>query len=122
MRTRVTFLRRDAGGRNNPPQSLRYSTVARFRTGDQWSVVLDFDRVPTWEPCDCEVRLLIPDGPDWLLLSPFELLEGSRRVATVVPLPIAKTDTPVMRSEPSSLQHALWVDRQLPIQEWHAPT
>jgi hypothetical protein len=90
MKSRICWLTKEAGGREEPPTGPRYSTVARFaERRDQWpheawSLVIEFIEAPDDSLCTVAmVGLLNPDGPTELLHhgSAFELFEGYRLVA-----------------------------------------
>jgi len=90
VKAKVCWLRKDQGGREDPPPGPKYSTVARFEDekdkypGEAWSLVLEFSDPIDEARCHiAEVRLLNPAGPTRLLHpgSVFELYEGSRLIA-----------------------------------------
>jgi hypothetical protein len=90
VKSRICWIRKEAGGRESPPAGTQYSTVARFEEAkhewprEAWSVVLEFTGPPDeslWIIAD--VSLLSPEAPTRLLRpgSIFELFEGHRMVA-----------------------------------------
>ena len=90
MKSRICWVKKEAGGRESPPPGPRYSTVARFEDEknkwphEAWSLVLEFSGPPDESLCViADVSLLNPDGPNRLLHpgSVFELFEGRRLVA-----------------------------------------
>ena len=91
VKSRICWVRKEAGGRESPPPGPRYSTAARFEEEkdrwpeEAWSVVLEFSDSPDESLCViADVSLLNPDGPARLLHpgSIFELYEGYQLVAT----------------------------------------
>jgi hypothetical protein len=90
MKSRICWVKKEAGGRESPPPGPRYSTVARFEEekdkwpDEAWSLVLEFSGPLDETLCViADVSLLNPDGPTRLLHSGsvFELYEGRRLVA-----------------------------------------
>lgn len=75
------------------PQTLSYSTVAKFGEDldswqeDAWSIVLDFEESPETQgnPSVGTARFLVPSAPHERLVSAriFELFEGAEKVADV---------------------------------------
>jgi hypothetical protein len=89
IRASIHWLSEAEGGRKYLPTSLRYSSVARFPQqrdwpANAWSVVTEFSEPPSQNAL-AHVRFLVEDAPqDWLTPgATFELLEGSKVVATV---------------------------------------
>src|SRR5262245_6647454 len=91
VKARICWLTPDAGGRTIPPSGPLYSTVAKFDCAkgdwkeDAWSLVVELCEPADPSRCTvAEVRFLSPQGPAELLRPgiQFELLEGSRTVAT----------------------------------------
>ena len=91
VKSRICWVRKEAGGRESPPPGPRYSTAARFEEErdrwpeEAWSVVLEFTGSPDESLCViADVSLLNPDGPARLLHpgSTFDLYEGYQLVAT----------------------------------------
>jgi hypothetical protein len=90
VKSRVCWVRKEAGGRESPPPGPRYSTAARFEEEKEkwpheaWSLVLEFNSCPDESLCIiADVRFLNPEGPTRLLHSGsvFDLFEGHRLVA-----------------------------------------
>src|ERR1041385_1828592 len=90
VKSRVCWVKKEAGGRDSPPPGPRYITPARFEDEkdkwpkEAWSLILEFNTSPDESLCTiAEVRFLSPDGPMRLLHpgSIFELYEGRRLVA-----------------------------------------
>jgi hypothetical protein len=90
MKSKICWVKKEAGGRDSPPPGPRYSTVARFEEeknkwpDEAWSLVIEFNDPPDESLCViADVSLLNPDGPIRLLHpgSVFELYEGRRLVA-----------------------------------------
>jgi len=90
MKSRVCWVKKEAGGRESPPSGPRYSTAARFEDEkdkwpqEAWSVLLEFTGPPDESLCViANVSLLNPQGPTRLLhpSSVFELYEGNQLVA-----------------------------------------
>lgn len=91
VKSRICWVRKEAGGRESPPPGPLYSTAARFEEEkdrwpeEAWSVVLEFSGSPDESLCViADVSLLNPDGPARLLHpgSTFELYEGYQLVGT----------------------------------------
>ena len=90
VKSKICWLTKEAGGRENPPPGPQYSTAARFAEEKEnwpheaWSLVLEFNGPPDESLCViADVHLLNPEGPSRLLHSGsvFELFEGNRLVA-----------------------------------------
>jgi len=90
VKSRICWVKKEAGGRERPPAGPRYSTVAQFADEkdkwprESWSLVLEFSDPPDETLCMiADVSLLNPDGPTNLLHhgSIFDLFEGNRLVA-----------------------------------------
>lgn len=93
----VHWILESSGGRRAVPGEGRYSTVARFEDDETWphvawSVVINNIRsYRDGRLTYAEVKFLVDEAPAELLRqgSRFELLEGKKRVAKGVVLPIA---------------------------------
>jgi hypothetical protein len=92
---RLTWLRREDGGRDEPPSGPDYSTVAKFPDQDvdwnreAWSLVIRYLEAPNLERMHkVTVRFLSDAAPAGLLApgSRFELWEGRKLVARGVVL------------------------------------
>lgn len=75
------------------PDTLRYSTVAKFEEDEgtwekeAWSVVLEFTEAPAKQgnPSRGKARFLVENGPEGRFVSGkvFEMYEGTKKVAEV---------------------------------------
>ena len=92
VKARISWLTPELNGRQHPPITPIYSTVARFAKDKEskwdsaWSVVLDLNGVNNQSlSIVTDLRFLVPEAPSELLQpgEKLELYEGEKKVADV---------------------------------------